>query len=149
MNELLKNENTHLAENVKSIQKARAMHKIMSYAEFQSLYPSNEEGYKLIEQLKWGKGYVCEQCKNEKYSLAIGTYSHRCSRCNHIERLYSHTLFAGTKIPIRKALYIVYITANEHSISVENLAKTMDLRVQTCLAFRKKWSCIYSRPKRL
>lgn len=139
MNKLLEQDNTNLKINVKKIAEDRVMQKRVSFDEFKSIYPDEDACFRYLELLKWPEGkFTCKKCGNNKYSKGNSPYSRRCSKCNHIERIYTDTVFSGIKFPITKAFYMLFLVATGKNTTVEELSESLDLRKQTCWAFRKK-----------
>ena len=138
MNMLLQTDNLKLSDNVKKISQARVTHQKVSFEEFQSIYADDENCYKYLEQLKWKQGFVCKKCSNIKYSTGPTPYSRRCSKCNHIERIFSDTVFSGIKFPIQKAFCFIFLLYHDKGITIDQLAAKLELGRQTAWSFRKK-----------
>ena len=138
MNVLLQTDNLKLSDNVKKISQARVTHQKVSFEEFKSIYADDENCYRYLEQLKWKQGFVCKKCSNIKYSIGPTPYSRRCSKCNHIERIFSDTVFSGIKFPIQKAFCFIFLLYHDKGITIDQLAAKLELGRQTAWAFRKK-----------
>lgn len=138
INVLLKYDNLKLNDNVKKISQDRVTNKKVSFEEFRLLYSDDDACYKYLEEIKWKNGFECIKCKNVKYSTGPTPYSRRCSKCNHIERIYSGTIFSGVKFPIQKAFCIIFLIYHEKGITIDQLATKLALGRQTVWAFRKK-----------
>jgi two-component system, sensor histidine kinase LadS len=138
MNVLLEEDNKKLEVNIKTISRKRVMDNRVTFDEFQEIYPNEESCYKFLEELKWNAGFTCIKCGNDKWSKGNTRYSRRCSKCNHIETLTTATIFERTKIPIRKAFYMLFLIGQGKNISSDELSHTLEIRKQTCWAFKKK-----------
>ena len=112
----------------------------MSFEEFKEIYPDDEACFKYLTILKWPNNhFVCRKCGNTKYSKGNSPHSRRCSKCNHIERIYTDTIFSGIKFPITKAFYVLFIVGTgKNNITIDELSQSLELRKQTCWAFKKK-----------
>lgn len=134
-------DNWKLKKNIKSERKLRISdNEIISYEQFCDIFPEEDNCYRYIEELKWGEGntgYECKKCDNKKFS-PYTKFSKKCSRCNYIETISSHTIFHGVKFPITKAFYIVYIILKDENITSDNLKDSLDLRRDTCWKFKSK-----------
>ncbi len=71
------------------------------------------EAYKLIAEYKWGNGYRCRNCENEKYINGKSPYSRRCSKCKKDESSTSNTVFHKLRMPVGHALEIVRLCLND------------------------------------
>jgi two-component system, sensor histidine kinase LadS len=139
INSLLDLENWKLKNRVKEVLEERLLEKTMDYSEFQTLYPDTLSCYRFIEELKNRHEFHCKKCGNDKYFVGTGKFAKRCTKCGYNESVTSFTLFHGTKMPIEKAFFIAYLTvANKKGITLENISKQLDVRLNTVWAFRKK-----------
>lgn len=138
MNSLLQEDNKKLEHNVKDLSKARVMQKRVTFDEFKEIYPDEESCYKFLDEIKWSGGFECKKCGNKKFSIGNTPYSRRCSKCNYIERITSHTIFSRMKFPITKAFYMLFLLSNGKNITADELSQTLTLRRQTCWVFKKK-----------
>jgi hypothetical protein len=138
MNRLLKNSNQKLQSDIQNIEEKRIHNKRVSFKEFQKLYPDNDTCYKYLSNLKWAHGFKCQICGNTKYSAGNTAYSRRCSRCNKIESATSRTVFSRSRIPLKKGFYMLFLIIDSPSVTIDELKNAVDLRRETCWAFRKK-----------
>ena len=137
MNELLKKHNIKLTEELKGVSEARVMQKLLDYNEFRKFFPDKDACYKLLADMKWGKGFVCRRCGSTKYSIDE-PFARRCKVCNYKESVTAGTIFHHLRFPIEKALYILIITSTGRNINISQLSKTLDLRMKTCWSFHNK-----------
>jgi len=138
INLVLQHHNIKLEDNVKNLSKARVMQKIVTFEEFQEIYPDEESCYKFLENLKWENGYKCIKCGHIKYSKGNSPFSRRCNSCNYIESVTTHTIFNRLRFPIVKAFYMLFLITSKKQITVDELTKLFELRRETCWSFRKK-----------
>ncbi len=137
MNELLKKHNIKLSEQLKGLSEARIMQKLLDYNEFKKFFPNKDACYKLLADIKWGKGFTCRKCGSTKYSVDE-PFVRRCKVCNYKESVTAGTIFHHLRFPIEKALYILIITSTGRNININQLSKTLDLRMKTCWSFHNK-----------
>ena len=137
MNELLKKHNIKLSEQLKGVSEARIMQKLLDYNEFRKFFPNKDACYKLLADIKWGKGFTCRKCGSTKYSVDE-PFVRRCKVCNYKESVTAGTIFHHLRFPIEKALYILVITSTGRNINISQLSKTLDLRMKTCWSFHNK-----------
>jgi hypothetical protein len=139
INSLLDLDNWKLKNKVKEVLEERLHEKVMEYHEFQTLYPDTLGCHRFLETVKWSKGYQCRRCANEKYFEGAHKFDRRCTRCGYNESITSYTVFHGIKFPIEKAFYIAYVAvAARKKVTLEELAHTLELRMNTVWSFRKK-----------
>lgn len=147
MNLLLEKDNTDLKKDVDKISKDRILLKNISFEEFKNSYPDDDACMAFVEQLKYKNGFKCKKCGNLKYSKGNTPFSRRCSKCNHIERIFTDTIYSGLKFPILKAFYLTYIVSSGKKVTIYQLSEELDLRKQTCWAFQKRMQEIITTKK--
>lgn len=141
INSLLDLDNWKLKNRVKEVLEERLHEKAMGYEEFRMIYPDTLACYRFLETLKWGSGFHCRKCGNEKYFNGAQKFGRRCTRCGYNESIASYTIFHGIKFPIEKAFFIAYVAVlGKKEIKLEGLASSIDLRVNTVWGFKRKVS---------
>jgi hypothetical protein len=138
INQLLRQDNRQLSENVKDLSQARVMQKRVTFEEFRQIYPDEEACLRFIADLKWKDGYACGKCGNATYAPGPVPYSRRCSRCSTIERATTGTLFCRVRFPITKGFYMLFLLSQGKPLTVDELSEILSHPRQTCWAFRKK-----------
>lgn len=139
MNQQLDLENYKLKSDVKEITRERGLLKLLTFIEFKQAFPNENACYRFIEELKWGDGFVCRKCGNEKYTRGNELYSRRCTKCSYIETIRANTIFHNSKFQIDKAFQLIYLfLTSETDISSYKLANILNLQQKTCLSFRQK-----------
>lgn len=139
INSLLDLDNWKLKNKVKEVLEERLHETAMDYDEFKTIYTDTLACHRFLESLKWGSGFHCRRCGNEKYFEGAQKFGRRCTRCGYNESITSYTIFHGIKFPIEKAFYIAYVAVTgKKEITLENLASTVDLRVNTVWSFKRK-----------
>lgn len=138
MNKLLYEDNTRLKEDVQQISQNRVMQSDLNLEEFSRIYPDDNACFKYLSELKWENGYQCLRCNNETWSNGKSKYSRRCSKCGYDESVSVNTIFHFLKFPIHKAFYMLFLTAQNPDITIEELAEKLQLTTKTCWNFKKK-----------
>ena len=139
INQLLKEDNQELANNVSKLSQSRVLQEDISYEEFQQIYPDEEACYKFLETVKWKNDFVCRKCGHTSYNAGPMPYSRKCTRCRTIESVTAHTILHGVKFPVDKALFIILTTTNNmHKYTTEELSEILQLRRATCWTFQHK-----------
>lgn len=138
INSLLKNDNQKLQKNLKDHAIQRFENQLLSYEEFNNLFPDENTCQKYIADMKWTKRPLCSKCgKNSFYKLSL-SYGRRCKSCQYLESSIANTIFDNIRFPIYKALYILYRCSREPTAKQLNLPLILVLRPGTCSLFRKK-----------
>ncbi len=138
MNVQLDLNNWGLQKKVSEETKLRILSEEVSYEEFLKIFPNDPACLRYLEEIKWGQSYQCKKCGHDKYNQPK-PFTRKCTKCWHIESVTAVTLFHGTKFPLTKAFYIVYLTLNnKNKITIEELSEMLDLRRNTCWSFKKK-----------
>lgn len=139
INSLLDRDNYHLKSRIRESFQARLSNKLLTYEEFQKIFPDQSACLRYLEETKWGQGFECRQCSNTKYSKGPKLFTRRCSRCGHIDSVTAGTIFHGVRFPLEKAFYLAYISISKHEkLTLEQLSALLDLGKNTIWAFRKK-----------
>ncbi|QDH81569.1 receptor [Echinicola soli] len=139
INSLLDRDNWKLKSSIKESFQARLSNKLLSFEEFQRIFPDQSACLRYLEEFKWGKGYECRHCGNSKSSKGPKLFTRRCSKCGHIDSVTAGTIFHGVKFPLEKAFFIAYeLIANTEKRTLEELAELLELRKNTVWNFRKK-----------
>jgi len=136
MNALLAQDNEELQENVEKVTRDRVMNTEVDFEEFSKIYPDKEACYNFLAELKWSNGYHCRRCSNDHYFNGHILNSRRCSKCGYEESVTTYTIFHGTRIPINKAFYMIFlIYSSKGKISSHKLSEILSIRQSTCWTF--------------
>ncbi|MEB2775091.1 7TM diverse intracellular signaling domain-containing protein [Algoriphagus sp. D3-2-R+10] len=139
INSLLDKDIWKLKSQIKENLQARITNKRMSYADFKKIFPDSSACLRYLEQVKWENGFTCKACEHGKFSKQSKIFHRRCSRCGHIESATAGTIFHGIRLPLEKAFYLSYTVIAEHNkLTLEDLSKLLDLRVNAISSFRVK-----------
>lgn len=113
--------------------------KSLSLFEFQERFSTKSDCLSFLAFLKWGSGYRCLKCGNDKTCNGAAEGSLQCTKCNYCESPSANTLFHKVKFDLVKAFYIVYfVSTNKKGITSTELSRKLSLRQKTCWAFKKK-----------
>ncbi len=136
INILLEKDNITLHTNIEKVTHDRVMSTEVDFEEFSRIYPDRETCFKFLSDLKWGNGYACKKCNNVNYSNGHLPYSRRCSKCGYDESVIAYTILQNTRIPINKALYIIFLMySTKGRISSHKLSEIVDIRQSTCWVY--------------
>jgi two-component system, sensor histidine kinase LadS len=139
INSILDLDNWKLKNSIKEVLNDRIMEKTLDYRQFQTLYPDTLACHRFLESLKWENGYRCRKCGNEKYFEGAQKFARRCTKCGYNESITAFTIFHSIKFPIERAFYLAYlVVAGKNDITLEHLAETLQVGINTVWAFKHK-----------
>ena len=148
MNSLLKKDNLELNLNIEKATRARLTAKVPDFEEFSRIYPDKESCFKFIADLKWQKGFCCKKCNNESFLSGQTLFSRRCTRCGYDESVITGTVFQNGRIPITKALYMLFLVySSKGTISSYKLAQILDIRQSTCWTYNSRMQRLFHERK--
>lgn len=107
----------------------------MSVYETTENFPTEESCISFLESLRWKDGNYCPHCGSVKVNRKE-TSKHRkywnCHDCKSTFSVTSHTMFHGTKVPLRKWFCAISIVSSaKKSISTYQLARELKLVQKT------------------
>jgi hypothetical protein len=136
---MLKKDNTELHVNIEKVTRARVMSKQVDFSEFSKVYPDKESCFDYIAGLKWSKGYACKKCENPSYLTGQTYQSRRCTKCGYDESVIAYTTFQNSRIPINKALYMLFLVySSKGTISSYKLSQILMIRQSTCWTYNSR-----------
>lgn len=139
INSLLDLDNWKLKNKIKEVLEEQIHETAMSFEKFKTIYADALSCYRFLENLKWGTGFSCRHCTNEKYFDGAHKFDRRCTRCGYNESITSYTVFHGIKFPIEKAFYIAFVAVvTRKKITLQELSSMLDLRINTVWGFKRK-----------
>lgn len=148
MNSMLKKDNVELNLNIERATKARITAKVPDFQEFSRIYPDKESCFKYISGLKWQQGYSCKKCSNDNFLAGQTLFSRRCTKCGYDESAIWGTIFQNSRIPINKALYMLFLVYNSKgTISSYKLSEILSIRQSTCWTYNSKMQKLFNQRK--
>jgi len=92
-----------------------------------------------LSNMKWGDGFRCKRCGNDKFSTGKKAQNRRCTKCNYDESPTVGTSFEKLKFSVLIAFHIVFkISTKKKGMSSLELSKEFELRQKTCWSFKLK-----------
>lgn len=139
INSFLDKDNWSLKSKVKQSFKARLTGQALTFLEFSQIFNDASACLRYLEDLKWGQGFVCGACGNDKGSAGPRIFTKRCTKCGYIESVTANTIFHGVRFPLEKAFYITYLEVNQiQKYTLDHWVEMLDLKKNTVWSFRKK-----------
>jgi len=106
----------------------------MSEDEFEMRFGTEDKCWAHLVQWRWPKGFVCPICGGDKYSLLIVGRRRlfQCSQCRTQTSVTAGTIFASTKLPLKKWFRAIYhLTQGKGGISSVELARRLGVSQNT------------------
>lgn len=136
INILLARDNEQLQHDVAEIKEARVLSKEVDYEEFCAMHPNDDSWMQFLSDVKWQKGFTCRKCRGTTYSASRSAYGRRCTKCGYEESVTAYTLLQNTRLPLSKALYMIYLVYNSQgTISSHKLSEILGIRQSTCWSY--------------
>jgi transposase-like protein len=94
---------------------------------------------KIYRSIRWGNGVLCPHCGSDNIynrgSQDDDTRKYSCNSCRKNFNDFTNTIFANSKIPLRKLLYIL---VNIKFKSMLQLSKELDIHRNTVGRYHKR-----------
>lgn len=149
INILLARDNVKLQHDVAEVKEARVLSKEVDYEEFSATHPTEESWMKFLSDVKWADGYACRKCRNETYGPGRSLHSRRCTKCGYDESVTAYTLLQNTRLPLGKALYMIFLVYNSRgSISSYKLSEILSIRQSTCWQYSSRIKALLNDKRR-
>lgn len=72
-------------------------------------YGTEEQCATALYHWKWPNGFICPECGSQKHCVLNCRKLYQCDRCHHQSSLTSDTIFASTKLPLRKWFIAIHL----------------------------------------
>lgn len=105
------------------------MNAVLSFYDFMRRFPSEEECFQYLVNLRWSDGFCCPKCGHDK-SYFLGKYKRfECKLCHHQTTVTAGTVFHRMRQPLHKLLFAVYMVAtSKKGVSAMELQRKLDIR---------------------
>ncbi len=113
----------------------------LSYCEtFCAWFPDNKACYQYLYGLKSSRPFACLKCGHDAFSKGRTRYHRRCKSCGYDESPLTGTLFAGIRLPLQKAFYLLYkMRTQRREMSALQIARRFGLHPRTALRLKKRF----------
>lgn len=139
INKLLERDNVQLQHEVEEVKEARVLSKEVDFKEFSEMHPDDDSWMQYLAEIKWGDGYICRKCQHMSYGSGRSPHSRRCTKCGYDESVTAYTLLQNTRLPLNKALYMVFLIYNSKgTISSHKLSEKLGIRQSTCWSYSSR-----------
>ena len=108
----------------------------LSLIEFNELYLSEEACSQKVQEMRWPKGYRCDNCQHENYwQFKRGNKQiFQCKSCRHQCSLTAGTLFEHTRLPLTTWFLAIHLISQS-----KNSASALELHRQLKVNHKTAW----------
>jgi transposase-like protein len=113
----------------------------LSLAQFMEQFGTEEQCYAALEQARWPNGFCCPRCQGSGYSWMIrqGRPYYQCSACRKQTTLTCGTIFASTKLPLRRWFLAMHLlTQAKNNVSALELMRHLGVSYPTAWLLKHK-----------
>ena len=106
---------------------------ISANKEFNRLYPSEAACAEALLAAKWPDGFVCSRCAHNR-AYVTTTRKHplyECAKCRYQASLIKGTVLEGTRTPLRKWFYAIFLASTPEGISATRLQLLIEVTYKT------------------
>lgn len=82
------------------------MEGLVTIMDFRKQFKSEEDCLKYLIEIKWGAGFKCIKCGNDRYSKGRQWFYKRCKACGYDESATANTMFHKCKLGLLRAFEI-------------------------------------------
>jgi transposase-like protein len=101
----------------------------LSLLEFQERFSTEDACRDHLFAIRWPEGYSCPRCGHERYYLHGPRHLYECKSCRYQVSLTAGTIFHGTRTPLRKWFWMIFLMARPKSgISMLSLQRMLDIK---------------------
>lgn len=139
MNMQLEKDKSDLVLNVKDLIQIRVLSSEMSFEEFATEFKDNDTCLSFISSIKWPQEFNCKKCGHTAYWSGAAYLSRKCTHCKYDESVLVGTLLEGSRIPLNKAMYLIYLVyTSKGKTSSYKLSEVLGIRQSTCWMYSDK-----------
>ncbi len=103
------------------------LNEISSLDELHRVFPDDQSAIDHFRKVRWPRGAICFECGSVKVYTLAGEW-HKCADCNKKFSVRHDTIFADSKLPLRKWFVAIFlITSHKKGIASAQLARDLDI----------------------
>jgi transposase-like protein len=111
----------------------------MSIEEFFEKFSTETQCYNYLKKAKWPNGFICPDCGHNRAFELKTRKVYQCSKCHFQTTLKADTIFASTKLSLRKWFLAIHlITINKNGISSIELSRHLGVTQSTAWKMKHK-----------
>lgn len=116
------------------------MQKLLTIMDFRKQFKSEEDCLKYLVENKWGAGFKCIKCDNDKWGKGRQWFYKRCKACGHDESATANTMFHKCKLGLLRAFEIGYrISEEKEGMSSSELRKEFGCQQRSASLIKAKF----------
>jgi transposase-like protein len=101
----------------------------LSLEEFQEKFASEEACVEYLFRMRWPEGYRCPRCGHGRYYFHRTRHLYECKACRYQVSLTAGTIFHGTRTPIRRWFWMIFLMARPKSgLSMLSLQRMLKIK---------------------
>jgi transposase-like protein len=101
----------------------------LSLEEFQERFSTEEACQEHLFLIRWPSGYTCPRCAHERYYFHRSRHLYECKACRYQVSLTAGTIFHGTRTPLRKWFWTIFLMARPKSgVSMLSLQRMLKIK---------------------
>jgi len=99
---------------------------------FQDQFQTDDDCLRYLAELRWLKGFNCPKCEHDVGYMLKTRAEIQCAVCRHQTSVTAGTLFHGTKVPLRKWFWMIFLVAQDKKgASSSRLARQLGMYQKT------------------
>ena len=111
----------------------------MTLLKFQKRFASEDDCLEYLEKVRWLNGFRCPNCEHDVGYRLSNRWLTQCAVCRHQSSVTSGTIFHGTRVPLQKWFWMIYMVAHDKGgPSTLQLAKQLGLYYKTAWHMMQK-----------
>jgi len=103
---------------------------IVDFQEFQRQFGNNDVCRDHLFKTRWPKGLTCPKCGGKHFYTITTRNIYEC-KCKYQVSLTSGTIMHGSRIPLNKWFWAIYLMVHGEGVSVRQLKKDLNISNQT------------------
>jgi len=100
------------------------------FFDFQRRFSTENRCIRYLFKQRWPNGFACPRCGHHYYSLHSTRNLYQCKKCKYQASVTSGTIFHGTRTPLRKWFWMIYLlTRNKTGCSISYLQQMLQINL--------------------
>lgn len=101
----------------------------LSLEEFQERFSTEEACQEYLFGIRWPERYSCPRCGHDRYYFHGPRHLYECKACRYQVSLTAGTIFHGTRTPLRKWFWMIFLMARPKcGISMLSLQRMLKIK---------------------
>lgn len=101
----------------------------LSLEEFQEKFASEDACVEYLFRMRWPDGYECPRCGHGRHYFHRTRHLYECKACRYQVSLTAGTIFHGTRTPLRRWFWMIFLMARPKSgLSMLSLQRMLKIK---------------------